>query len=306
MAAPYFQNFPPLEYGNTVCRDITRRALLNLNSAGVGLLYYPYEIESHLRTDHLAEYYYNESQYEWAALLANEIVDPYYGWYNDEETFQQLITEKYGDLVTAQKTIKYYINNWADDNSQISIGYHDNELEEDLKKYWKPVYRRPTEVVGYIRREDNIVRNTNKILEYTISANNDTIAVLNNELVDIKTSGSEDVVANGQIVTSNSSMIRVMNVTGNTFANTTVVKDLVGITSGANVSVNEVVTKFENISNTEFAYYSAVTFYDWEVERREANKNINLIGDADIDGVAQEFERIMKNDTDPETGFSTG
>ena len=306
MAAPYFQNFPPMSYANTLCRDLTRRSVLNLTSKGIPLEYYPYEITTHLRTDHLAEYYYDDANYEWMAMLSNEIIDPYYGWYNTDETFEQLIIEKYGSIVNSQKYIKYYINNWASDTTILSPGNFNNVLEESLKKYWRPVFNRPTEIVGYERRPDNIVMNTNKILQYTISSNNDTIALQVGELVDIKTTGSEDVTANGQVETSNSTIVRVKNVTGNTFANTTIVKDLIGQTSNANVSVDEVVTLFENISNTEFAYYSPVTYWDWELEQREAAKNLNLVSDAAIDAVADEFERLMTFDVDPDTGLSTG
>jgi hypothetical protein len=280
--------------------------VFNLTSKGIPLNYYPYEITDHLRTDHLAEYYYDDANYEWTAMLANQIIDPYFGWYLDDRGFEQLIIEKYGTVVNAQKYIKYYINNWEADNSVISPGNFNNALDDNLKKYWRPVFNRPTEIVGYERKPDNIVMNTNQILEYTISSNNDTIALQNGELVDIKTTGSEDVTANGQVETSNSTMVRVKNVTGNTLANTTIVKDLVGQTSGANVSVDEVVTLFENISNAEFAYYSPVTYYDWEQEQREAAKNINLISDGAIEAVTDEFERIMTFDIDPDTGLSTG
>lgn len=306
MASPYFQNLPLLSYSNTLVRDISRRTVINMKSSGLDVNFYPYEITDNIRTDQLAEYYYDDSLLEWMALLSNDIIDPYYGWYMDDDTFNKLIVDKYGDVVTAQKYIKHYINNWADDETELSVGYYNNTIADTLKKYWKPVYIRPTEISHYVRREDDIVRNTNQIIQYTISSNNDTIALQPNELVDIKYTGDTDAHANGQIVTSNSTMVRVMNVSGNTFANASVVVDLIGITSGANVSANDVVTLFENISNTEFAYYSPVSFYDWELEQREKSKNINLVSDAAIDSVVDQFERLMNFDLDANTGLSTG
>ncbi len=306
MAAPYFQNFPQMDYANTRCRDLTRRTLLNLDASTAPYNFYPYEITGHLRTDHLAEYYYDDANFEWMALLSNEIIDPYYGWYNTEETFNELIVQKYGTIVNSQKYIKYYINNWESDTTNLSVAYFNNQLADILKKYWRPVYVRPTEISHYERRPDDIVQNTNKILQYSISTNNSGTALQVGELVDIKSTGTEDVVANGQIETSNSTMIRVKNVTGNTFANTSVGRDLIGQTSDANVSVDEVVTLFENISNTEFVYYSAVTYWDYELEVREAAKNLNLISDGSVDSVADEFERLMTFDVDPDTGLSTG
>lgn len=306
MASPYFENFPPLNYANTLCRDITRRTIINLDAAGMPLNFYPYEITDHLRTDHLAEYYYDDARLEWMALLSNDIIDPYYGWYNTDETFNELIVQKYGSIVNAQKNIKYYINNWATDTTTLSVPYFNNQLADILKKYWQPVYVRPTEISHYERRPDDIVMNTNKILQYSISTNNSGTPLQIGELVNINDTGTDNVVANGQVETSNSSMVRVKNVTGNTFANTTIAKDLIGQTSEADITVDEVVTLFENISNTEFAYYSPVTFWDYELEVREQAKNLNLVSDASVQQVADEFERLMTFDVDPDTGLSSG
>lgn len=306
MASAYFQNFPQLSYANTLVRDITRRSVLNLKSSGLDINFYPYEITDALRTDLLAEYYYDDAELEWMCLLANDIIDPYYGWYMNNNEFDQLIVEKYGSVVNAQKYIKFYINNWADDDTVLSVPYYTNSLTDSLRKYWKPVYIRPTEVSHYVRREDDIVMNTNQILEYSIIANNSGTALLANELVDIKLTGGTAAKANGQVVTSNSSMVRVMNVSGDTVANSTIVVDLVGQTSEANVSANDVETTFQNIPSTELIYYTAVSYYDWELEQREATKNINLVSDGAVDNVAETFENLMTFDVDPDTGLSTG
>jgi len=305
MSEKYFDNFPNLLYGNTLCKDITRRSIITANNASP-YEYYPYEIENHLRSDHIAEYYYGDGMLEWMVQIANENIDPYYGWYNDDDTFLELIREKYGTIENAQLKIKHYINNWADDDTIITKSFYDNTLEEELRKYWEPLYSEGLTIIGYQRKKEDTVQNTNQIWQYTIQANNNGIAFEVGELIDIKVTGSDVVVGRGELEMANSSVFRIKNVSDNVSANSTDVKDFVGKTTTANVSSADGQNWFYNISNTEFVQYSAVSFWDWEQEVNEQKKNIVLVGDGVQAQVSQTFEDLMKADVDPETGLSTG
>jgi hypothetical protein len=306
MATKYFENFPNMYYSNTLCKDLTRRAIVTASNTGSVFEFYPFEISDHLRTDHVAEYYYGDGQLDWLVNIANKNIDPYYGWYQDYETFESSIIEKYGTVEESQQRVMHYINNWADDDILITKSFYENNLTPTLRKYYEPVYGRELNIINYRRKPQDTVQNTNQIWNYTISANNDTIALQLGELVRIKDTGVDATVGWGEVTTANSTIFRIKNVTGDTTANSTVTKDFIGYTSGANVSSANGQNWFYNISNTEFVYYSAVSFYDWETEQNENRKNVNLVGDGIEALMTTEFERIMKSDVDPDTGLSTG
>ena len=306
MADKYFENIPNVFYNKILCKDITRRAILTFANTASPYAYYPYDIQSHIRSDQVAEYYYNQPALDWLVHLDNEIVDPYYGWYQTDEIFETAIIEKYGSVIEAQQKVKHYINNWADDDTTIDVSFYNNILEKSLRKYWQPIYGAGFNLLGYSRKQDDIVQNTNQIWQFEIAANNSDIGFTGGERVTISNTGAETVVGTGEIEISNSTFFRIKNISGNLIANSTVTRDIRGITSGANISSSNSQLWFSNISNTEFVYYTAVTFWDWEQEENEKRKSLALIGD-NIEGpIVQEFERVMNLDTDPETGLSTG
>ena len=320
MADRYFENFPNLRYpryrdgevGNRISdqtvlmKDISRRATISASKSKSPFLFYPYELNDQLRSDHISEYYYGDPNLEWLILMSNQIIDPYYGWYNTDDTFEQSIIEKYQSTAHAKSKVKFYINNWADDDTQISVGFHNDNLVQSLRKYWTPVYGPALNITSYKRKEDDIVMNTNQILAYGISANNNATALTTGELVNVKATGTEAIIGSGEVEMSNSTVIRIKNISGTTAANSTAVKDIVGWDSLANVSVNSSNTWYENISNTEFVYYTAMYYYDWETELNEQRKTMLLIGDANHGEYTSKFEELLNEDTDPETGLSNG
>ncbi len=306
MSDKYFENFPNIYYNDVLCKDITRRAVITAANSSQPFEYYPFEITNHLRSDHIAEYYYGEGMLEWMVQIANENIDPYYGWYNTHETFLESIKEKYGTLEIAQQKVKHYINNWADDDTILTKVYYENTLAQELRKYWEPIYAKNLTITGYRRKPDDIFQNTNQIWHYEVQSNSSNVAFEIGELVDIKATGTDTRIGSGEVDTANSTMFRIKNVSGDFTANTTDVKDFVGENTGANISSANGQIWFYNIANTDFVYYTPVTYWDWELEENEKRKNIQLVGDAVSSEVANEFERLMKLDVDPVTGLSTG
>ena len=301
MAREYFENFPELEYNGQVCKDITRRSIIRPGNTTSPFNFYPYELQNHMRPDHVAEYYYDEPYYDWLILMSNDIIDPYYGWYKTDEQLTVALEENYTTVEESQQRVLYYRNNWAEDTTQISKDYYDNNLALTLRKYYRPVYGPGLEIVAYERKPDDHVQNTNKIIEYSISSNSSSVGFNAGELCNIRATGTETNIGFAEIETANSTVFRIKNVRGTTTANSTQTLDIVGRTTGANVQSSNSNVLFENISDTESVFYSPVYAYDEAVEENEDQKNLNLIGDGVATLYVDEFERLMLRDVDPET-----
>ena len=300
MADRYFQNFPTTFYNGQLCTDITRRTIIRASNTTTPFEFLPYELQHNMRSDVVAHHYYGNAFQDWLLLLSNGITDPYYEWYNDYETFEDQVIQKYGSLIRAQQLVKFYRNNWANDDTILEASYYNNNLEESLRKYWEPVYGLGLNIVGYKRKEIDTIQNTNQIWNYTLTGNGATFTV--GEPVVIKSTGTDTQIGTGEVDMANSSILRIRNVSGNVVANSTVTIDIVGQDTAANVQSSNGTLWFTNISNTEFVYYSAVTMYDWEVEQNEERKSLNILGDNVADIYINEFERLMNTDVDPDTG----
>lgn len=278
MAENYFSKFPLISYSGKQCIDITKRIRVRSGERNSPYVYYPYEIPHGLRADHIASYYYEDGYLDWMIYLSNDLIDPYYDWYLDSEQFHRFIQSKYGDIPTAQRKIKYYQNNWENDDNELTPSFYNNTLPNSHKKYYSPVFGVNTKIISYRRKQVNSLSNTNRILQYTI-ANNSSNAYTVGELVNIRPSGTDETVGTGEIEMANSSVIRVKNVDGNTAANSSVTKDIIGVSTSTNATANSVETYFENFGNTETIFWTPVTYYDYETFKNEKKKNIKLVGD---------------------------
>mgnify|MGYP001600190963 CR=1 FL=1 len=83
----YFEKFPVISYANTAARDITRRTAILSSIYSNPTLYYPYQIEQFERPDNISDRYYNDQYMDWILYMTNKIVDLYYDWYMDDNTF---------------------------------------------------------------------------------------------------------------------------------------------------------------------------------------------------------------------------
>ena len=304
MAREYFENFPNLEYNGQLCKDITRRSIVRPGNTTSPFNFYPYELQNHMRPDHVAEYYYDEPFYDWMILMSNDIIDPYYGWYNTDEQLHTGLEENHTTVEESQQRVLYYRNNWAEDDTRLTPSYYQNNLALSLRKYYRPVYGTGLEIVAYERKPDDHVQNTNKIIEYSVSSNNGDTGLSTGDLVLIRSTGTDTNIGFAEVETSNSSIFRLKNVRGTTTANSTQVLDVVGRSTSANVTTANSTVLFENISDAESVFYSPVYAYDEAVEINEDRKNLNLIGDGVVSLYVDAFEQLMRRDVDEETGLA--
>lgn len=275
MAEKYFNKFPTITYSNTVCRDLTKRVTIDADIKGNVDLYYPVEIQSGFRPDALAEAYYEDAEMDWLIYLTNKIVDPYYEWYISEINFDEFIIDKYTSVANAQEHVAYYRNNWYEDEAQLTPQTYNESIDMSWRKYYEPLFTPTNSVYSYRRKREDWVMNTNRILQYTIDTNP---GFVNGEIVDLYYSG--EVLGTGEVITSNNTALIIKNVSGNTEANTTFNKIIVGETSEINAIANAVYLMSECFSVDESRFWSSVSYYDMEVEKWEARKHVEVIDEA--------------------------
>jgi hypothetical protein len=301
----YFQKLPNLYYNNYLVKDISRRAKIVEEPRKSPFVFYPYEIKHQLRSDHIAEYYYNDSELDWLIYMSNEIIDPYYDWYLNDFQFESLLIQKYGSIEQAQKKIIFYRNNWAIDDTELSVSYYNNTLTQSWKKYYSPNWGPGNKIVSYRRKQLDALTNTNRIIEYAISANNTANGFVAGELVDIKIPGQDATVGTGEVIIANSTIVRIKNVDGNTSANSTFNKTIVGETTFANVTVSNSDVTFQNFTTDEGVFWNAVSYFDYETEINEQKKNIRLVGSGQHLLLVDQFQQRMSEDVDSATNLST-
>ena len=302
MPRRYFENFPFLFYNNKLCRDISRRAKLVESETNSPYVFYPYTLNNQLRSDQLADYYFEDPKLDWLVYLSNGIIDPYYGWYLDDEKFDDLIRQKYTSLEQAQKKIIFYRNNWYNDRTELSPSFYDNTLAKQYKKYYEPIWGSGSKIVAYRRKPEDITMNINRILQYSILTDNASKTFSTAETIDIRLTGT-NTVGTGELVFSNSTTVTIKNVSGITTANSSDTKFIIGETSGANVTVDSVITVYENFNEEEEIFWSPVSYYDYERELNESKKELRLIDLSLTDFLIDEFTDKLKDDIDPDTNL---
>lgn len=337
MTQRLFENLPNFYYSNTLCKDITRRAKFIDDKERPSFLLLEYDLEHSLRADQVSEYYYNNSELDWLIYMTNDIIDPYYEWHLNDLDFEEMLIHKYGSVANAMKKVKFYINNWYDNQTEIEASFYDNNLPLNWKKYYVPsVWKSSKSVITnkkkvesavytnspitYKRKEIDVIMNTNRILELTVHSNNSTKGLVVGELVDfLDDNGSSVSVGAGEVLVANSTIIRVMNVSGNTSANNTNRKIVVGESSNANITisnsaiavktlvVNSVVTttKFENIPLDEEVFWSPVTCFDYENIQNEKRKTLHIAASGSKDIIVQKFFERLQENMDPISRIST-
>ena len=97
MATKYFQNFPVIEYQGRRVRDISRRASFARSLANNPFVYYSYTVSEGERAEDIALDYYGSVDYVWLVYMANNIIEPYYEWPMDGQTFNAYLVNKYQD-----------------------------------------------------------------------------------------------------------------------------------------------------------------------------------------------------------------
>ena len=126
MPERYFQKFQLINYANTIAVNITQRSVVLNSVYSNPSLYYLYNIKPHERPDTIADEYYQDQYMSWILYLTNKMVDPYYDWNLDQDTFDAFIIKKYGSYENASSKITYFRNNWYTQPQQLSVSQYTN------------------------------------------------------------------------------------------------------------------------------------------------------------------------------------
>lgn len=268
----YFDKFPVVSYSNNQVVDITKRVALLEKVSRNPYVFYPYDIVSDERADQLSSRYYEDSYKSWILYLSNKITDPYYEWYLTENEFLEFIEKKYGSIYSSQSKVKFYRNDWENQDQLDVSGYR--ALPDTLKKYWAPNYNNSSIPFSYSRKQIDWSMSTNKILSYAVSNTN----FIKDEIVEIKITPSS--IGKGQVVKTTSSHVIVQHVSGVYDESENLVLNngsIFGTESLTSVAITDVNFITSNLSEEEFVYWKPITYYDYEYEKNEFNRSIRMI-----------------------------
>lgn len=145
MPTRYFETLPVVAYNNRYVKNLIARSKFFKQAKKIRTLYYDYTIKDGERPDVVAYNYYGNSEYYWVIFLVNDIVDPYYDWPMDQNTFEAFLKKKYGSVEQAMTKIlfyqknptTYYINNT--NQKEILSQSQWNSLLASAKNLYTPV-----------------------------------------------------------------------------------------------------------------------------------------------------------------------
>jgi hypothetical protein len=293
MTQRYFEKFPLINYNGQVVRDITRKVIL-IDPTKNNSLFSRYEVKSGERPDLISGIYYNDPYMDWLLYMSNQVIDPYYDWYMDSFTFASYIDKKYGSYELAISKIKYFRNNWRQYLDPITVDEFDNLLPEE-KDYFEPLYTPSyisTTPINYRRKRLDTYLDTNSIVKFGVANGN---VFSSNELV--KVSYNSNTTGRGQVMFTNSSCVIMKNITSNEVVKTSVPANsfLYSSETTANTTVSSSVFLANNIPNNQVSYWSPVTYYDYENELNENNKNIKAVANGISGKIAENLNLLLNS-----------
>ena len=277
MVERYFEKFSKINYNGSSALNLLSRVVVARKTKNNPYDYYDYQVEDGQRPDYIAYKYYDDPNGAWLIYLTNDVIDPYHDWKLDPDSFNRYIIDKYGSLVTAQKRIVFYRNNWFTDERQISANSYSGL--GDFKKYWMSVDDGYGNPMYYARKPVDWTYQTNIISTITATYNsNSQLNFASGALVDVLDQyqnykgGVEVSYANN----TSGAVLTVKNVTSGLQAGY-ILRGLNG--ESANIVSSSIVSYV--IPNTgESDYYSPVYAYDYELEKNSNLSTVKVISKA--------------------------
>lgn len=71
-------------------------------------LYYTRTVNDNETAEFIAERYYGDESLDWVLYVTNDIIDPYYDWPLEYNSFINYIKKKYGSVPAAQQQVHHY------------------------------------------------------------------------------------------------------------------------------------------------------------------------------------------------------
>lgn len=285
----FFNKFPTVEYANSTVKDISKRVGLSKPLEDMPTVFYAYDVPAGQRADLTAYGYYGDSYFDWLIYLTNGIIDPIYDWYLSERDFDSFMTDKYGTIENAKRRVKYWQNDWASDDNEISVSFYTEVLPEASKKYYTAIFGEGATVTGYVRRQEDWTADTNQIKQFTVT---NAAAYLNLEIAFVWKDGQQQGKVEIRDIYPANNTLEVWHVEGN---NGTNAYFLAGFDSGANQSIVNTNFVANVIPLEEGAFWSPVSIYDWEVQKNESKKSLHLLEASFAMQAAEQLRLSLQN-----------
>ena len=94
----YFEQFPIIQYNQYNTRNIIAKVKLTDVLSEDYFSYANYSLKTFDTPWTVAHDYYGTVDRTWLVYMSNNIIDPYYEWYMDQENFEKYIIKKYGSV----------------------------------------------------------------------------------------------------------------------------------------------------------------------------------------------------------------
>lgn len=278
----YFDKLPTISYDNYVVKNILARSKLSDQTKNDSNIFYPYTIQHQMRVDQLSNKYYDDPGYTWLVWYANDVIDPYFDYPLSDVDFERFVEDKYGSLESALRRIYYYRVDWVGESAVLTTTQF-NALPGTHKKYYDPVINGDLSLVGYERKREDEQVGTNKIISLTATMANSSILFTVGEEVQINPS------IYSFCTQANTTHVVVNHVNGTFAANSTIT----GMTSGATANITLATTISSTIADTDAIFWTPVTYYEYENEKNEQKKEIQLIDIRHAGELDEELKRSM-------------
>lgn len=266
--AKFFEPMPTISYNGVRCKNITQRTTLTKQVRENYASFYEQTLRDGDRPDIVAYEAYGDQYYDWLCYYSNEIVDPYHGWFLDQDNFDKYIISKYGSIAEALERTCYYRVTQSDARLE-KAGY--DALTPLRKKYWNPVTDEVGNILYYTRVKYDWKVTTNQFIRLTASLNETNVKnfVVGEHITQV-VNGS--IVASGDVVRVTATMLELQHIQG-----TFVVGNVTGMTSDTVASIGAVENIGVTIQPDELVYWEPVSYYIHEQELNEEKRKIKLL-----------------------------
>lgn len=266
----YFNDFPLINVpGAGLVKNIIARPKINSHEQSL----IDYNLTAFMRPDQLAQIYYEDDTLDWSIYVANDIIDPYYDYFMNDDVFNKMIIAKYRSLDIAAQTIVMWMSNWRDDTAPALTPSQYASLPTDVISFYDANALGGKTVVNYTRKRKTVYKTTNLIVTYLLA----TPLVLTPGTV--VTLGTFQGI--GTVVSTNGNYVTVQHVI-NTYNVTTL-----------NNIVCTVIQTTQSISNTQAPYFKPVSAYDLAYSLNESRRSIKLIPPGQAETTRQELKRVL-------------
>jgi hypothetical protein len=92
----YLNNYPVITYGTDILTDITRKVVIHQQIRDNASIWTEYKVNDGEDLTDVSYNFYGSTEYTDMIMLMNDIIDPFFGWVLDNETFNAYLIDVYG------------------------------------------------------------------------------------------------------------------------------------------------------------------------------------------------------------------